>query len=118
VTAPYIPAKQRLQAYHNNTEKTLFRRQERLKLLLTSGIVLAVILAYTLALGKGGLLDIWNMQRDVSIQQEQNERLQQRNRELAGEVVNLQKGTEAIEERARSDLGLIRPDEVFVQIIE
>jgi cell division protein FtsB len=88
------------------------------KLLLASGIVLTVLLVYTLAVGKGGLLDIWNMKRDISAQQEQNERLKQRNRELAGEIINLQKGTEAIEERARSDLGLIRPDEVFVQIIE
>jgi cell division protein FtsB len=88
------------------------------KLLLASGIVLAALLTYTLAVGKGGLLDIWNMKRDISAQQEQNERLKQRNRELAGEIINLQKGTEAIEERARSDLGLIRPDEVFVQIIE
>lgn len=88
------------------------------KLLLVTGIVLALLLAYTLAVGKGGLLDIWNMKRDISAQQEQNERLKQRNRELAGEIVNLQKGTEAIEERARSDLGLIRPDEVFVQILE
>lgn len=89
-----------------------------MKLLLTSGIVLVVLISYTLTLGKGGLLDIWNMKRDISAQQQQNDRLRQRNRELAGEIVNLQKGTEAIEERARSDLGLIRPDEVFVQIIE
>ena len=89
-----------------------------MKLLLTSLIVLVVLLSYTLTLGKGGLLDIWNMKRDISTQQEQNDRLKMRNRELAGEIVNLQKGTEAIEERARSDLGLIRPDEVFVQIIE
>ena len=89
-----------------------------MKLLLTSGIVLVVLISYTLTLGKGGLLDIWNMKRDISAQQQQNDRLKQRNRELAGEIVNLQKGTEAIEERARSDLGLIRPDEVFVQIIE
>ena len=88
------------------------------KLLLATGIALAILLAYTLAMGKGGLLDMWNMKRDISAQQEQNERLKQRNRELAGEIVNLQKGTEAIEERARSDMGLIRPDEVFVKIIE
>ena len=55
-----------------------------MKLLLATGIVLALLLAYTLAVGKGGLLDIWNMKRDISAQQEQNERLKQRNRELAG----------------------------------
>ena len=89
-----------------------------MKILLSIGVVLAVLLLYTLAFGKGGLLDMWIMQSDIAAQQEQNERLQQRNRELAGEIINLQKGTEAIEERARSDLGLIKPDEVFVQIIE
>jgi cell division protein FtsB len=89
-----------------------------LKLLLATGIVLSAMLSYTLVLGKGGLIDIVEMKRDISNQQEQNERLAQRNRELAGEIVNLQKSTEAIEERARSDLGLIKPDEVFIQIIE
>jgi cell division protein FtsB len=89
-----------------------------LKLLLATGIVLSAMLSYTLVLGKGGLIDIVEMKRDIGNQQEQNERLAQRNRELAGEIVNLQKSTEAIEERARSDLGLIKPDEVFIQIIE
>ena len=45
------------------------------KLLLATGIALAILLAYTLAMGKGGLLDMWNMKRDISAQQEQNERL-------------------------------------------
>ena len=81
-----------------------------MKILLSIGVVLAVLLLYTLAFGKGGLLDMWNMQRDIAAQQEQNERLQQRNRELAGEIINLQTGTEAIVERARYDLGLIKPD--------
>ena len=89
-----------------------------MKLLLATGIVLLVVVLYTLALGKGGLVDLWQMQRDIETQQIQNERLQNRNRELAGEIVNLQQGTEAIEERARYDLGLIKDGEVFVQIIE
>jgi cell division protein FtsB len=89
-----------------------------MKLLLATGVILLVVVLYTLAFGKGGLIDLWGMLQDIDTQQVQNERLQNRNRELAGEIVNLQKGTEAIEERARYDLGLIKQGEVFVQIVE
>jgi len=88
------------------------------KLLLATGVILLVVVLYTLGFGKGGLIDLWGMLQDIDSQQIQNERLQNRNRELAGEIVNLQKGTEAIEERARYDLGLIKQGEVFVQIVE
>lgn len=89
-----------------------------MKLLLATGVILLVVILYTLGFGKGGLIDLWGMLQDIDAQQVQNERLQNRNRELAGEIVNLQKGTEAIEERARYDLGLIKQGEVFVQIVE
>ncbi|HBE92823.1 MAG TPA: cell division protein FtsB [Gammaproteobacteria bacterium] len=89
-----------------------------MKLLLATGVILLVVVLYTLGFGKGGLIDLWGMLQDIDSQQIQNERLQNRNRELAGEIVNLQKGTEAIEERARYDLGLIKQGEVFVQIVE
>jgi cell division protein FtsB len=89
-----------------------------MKLLLATGVILLVVILYTLGFGKGGLIDLWGMLQDIDSQQVQNERLQNRNRELAGEIVNLQKGTEAIEERARYDLGLIKQGEVFVQIVE
>ena len=89
-----------------------------LKVLLATGVVLLVVVLYTLGFGKGGLLDLREMLNDIASQQMQNERLKNRNRELAGEIVNLQKGTEAIEERARYDLGLIKDGEVFVQIVE
>lgn len=89
-----------------------------MKVLLATGVVLLVVVLYTLGFGKGGLLDLREMLNDIASQQMQNERLKNRNRELAGEIVNLQKGTEAIEERARYDLGLIKDGEVFVQIVE
>jgi cell division protein FtsB len=94
------------------------RKVSNVQWLLALGIVLLVLTGYTLVLGKGGLVDMWRMQRDIAAQIEQNNYLAQRNRELAGEVVNLQQGTAAIEERARSDLGLIRDGEIFVQVIE
>ena len=89
-----------------------------MKLLLATGVILLVVVTYTLIFGKGGLVDLWEMRRDIETQKVQNERLQNRNRELAGEIVNLQEGTEAIEERARYDLGLVKDGEVFVQIVE
>lgn len=88
------------------------------KLLLATGVVLLLLTGFTLVFGKGGIIELWQMKRDIAAQQEQNERLRNRNRELAGEIINLQQGTEAIEERARSDLGLISDGEVFVQVIE
>jgi cell division protein FtsB len=89
-----------------------------LKVLLATGVVLLAVVLYTLGFGKGGLLDLREMVDGIASQQMQNERLKNRNRELAGEIVNLQEGTEAIEERARYDLGLIKDGEVFVQIVE
>ena len=89
-----------------------------MKVLLATGVVLLAVVLYTLGFGKGGLLDLREMVDGIASQQMQNERLKNRNRELAGEIVNLQEGTEAIEERARYDLGLIKDGEVFVQIVE
>jgi cell division protein FtsB len=58
------------------------------------------------------------LQNEVAAQSEINQALIERNRDLRAEIVNLQRSTEAAEERARSGLGLIRPDETFYQIAE
>jgi len=86
--------------------------------------VLAVILAtciallqYPLWLGKGGWMRVWDLDRQVSAQKEQNRRLEVRNATLDAEVRDLKQGTDAIEERARFELGMIKQDEVFFQIV-
>jgi cell division protein FtsB len=77
-----------------------------------------VLIQYPLWFGKGGWLRVWEVDRQVSDAKEANRRLETRNASLAAEVRDLKTGTEAIEERARSELGMIRGDEVFFQIEE
>ena len=78
---------------------------------------LIVILQYPLWLGRGGWLRVWDLDRQVSAQKEQNDKLKRRNAALDAEVQDLKQGFEAVEERARSELGMVRQDEIFFQII-
>ncbi len=79
-------------------------------------IALVVLLQCPLWLGKGGWLRVWEVDRQLHAQREENLRLEQRNAALAAEVNDLKSGNEAIEERARFELGLTRPGEIYVQI--
>ena len=81
-------------------------------------IALVIVLQYPLWLGKGGWLRVWEVDRLLQAQREENLRLEQRNASLEAEVNDLKSGNEAIEERARFELGMIKQDEVFVQIPE
>jgi cell division protein FtsB len=76
-----------------------------------------VLIQYPLWIGKGGWLRAWEMDRQVQVQQSKNRQLETRNAALAAEVRDLKTGTEAIEERARSELGMLRPDETFFQFV-
>jgi cell division protein FtsB len=78
-------------------------------------VALIVLVQYPLWLGKGGWLKAWQLDREVQAQKEKNRQLETRNATLAAEVRDLKQGTEAIEERARYELGMTRPDEVFFQ---
>ena len=80
--------------------------------------VLLLLLQYPLWLGKGGWLKVWGLNRQVEAQQQVNQRTQARNALLDAEVRDLKQGTEAVEERARSELGMIKRDEVFFQVLE
>jgi cell division protein FtsB len=87
---------------------------------ILAGILGALIVAIQLPLwlGKGGWLRVWELDQQVAAQRVQNARLEARNAGIAAEVRDLKQGLEAIEERARYELGLVRPDEVFFQVIE
>lgn len=80
--------------------------------------VLIVLIQYPLWLGKGGWLKVWNADRQVAAQKQANDTMQSRNDGLAAEVSDLKQGMDAVEERARFDLGFIKKDEVFFQIVE
>ncbi len=79
-------------------------------------IALIALLQYPLWFGKGGWLRVWEYDRQLEAQREVNTKLEQRNAGLDAEVRDLKSGSEAIEERARYELGLIKPGEVFVQV--
>jgi len=81
-------------------------------------VVLLLLLQYPLWLGKGSWLKVWDFNRQVEAQQLVNQQTKARNALLDAEVRDLKQGTAAIEERARSELGMIKRDEVFYQIIE
>lgn len=77
---------------------------------------LIVALQYPMWLGKGGWLQVREYDRQLSEQREQNAKLKLRNDALDADVRDLKAGYEAIEERARNELGMIRQDEVFFQL--
>ena len=81
-------------------------------------VILLVLLQYKLWFGDGSLADVWELYRQVEAQKAENRQLRERNQALEAEVEDLKQGLEAIEERAREELGMIREDETFYQIIE
>ncbi len=88
-----------------------------MKLLAAALGVLILLLQYPLWLGKGGWMRVWDLDRQVQSQKAQNERLQQRNAALDAEVRDLKQGFDAIEERARYELGMVKQDEVFFRLV-
>ena len=81
-------------------------------------ILAALILAIQVPLwvGKGGWLRVWDVDQQLAAQNVKNERLEVRNAALAAEVKDLKQGSDAIEERARYELGMVKNDEVFFQV--
>ena len=80
------------------------------------GLILAI--QYPLWLGKGSWLKVWEFSTKVDQQKEKNLLLAARNAGLDAEVRDLKQGSEAVEERARVELGMIKPGEVFYQITD
>ena len=79
-------------------------------------VLLIAALQYPMWLGKGGWLQVRELDRQVEVQRAANAALKVRNDVLDAEVRDLKTGSEAIEERARSELGMVRRDEVFFQV--
>jgi cell division protein FtsB len=74
-------------------------------------------LQYRLWLSPNGMRDLWRTEQAIEVQTEENERLAERNRTLAAEVRDLKEGRAAIEERARTDLGMVGGNETFFQVV-
>ncbi len=76
--------------------------------------LLVVLVQYPLWVGKGGWLRVWELDRQLIEWRVKNDRLQARNDVLEAEVRDLKSGIDAIEERARFELGMIKSDEIFI----
>ena len=88
-----------------------------MKLLTLALVTLIALLQYPLWLGKGSWLRVWEVDQQLNAQREINQTLQARNAALDAEVRDLKQGLDAIEERARSELGMVKQDEIFFQVL-
>ena len=89
-----------------------------MRLLALVLVVLIAALQWPLWAGKGGWMRVWELDQQLKAQRLTNDGLRHRNAALEAEVRDLKTGYEAIEERARSELGMIKQDEVFFQVLE
>ena len=89
-----------------------------MKILISILLVLFFSLQYNLWFGRGSFGEINYLNQLIESQRAENRDLQERNRLLTLEVLNLKQGGDAIEERARRELGMIKKDEIFIQVIE
>jgi cell division protein FtsB len=88
-----------------------------MRLILLCLVALLLLIQFPLWLGKGGWLRVWDLDRQVAAAKKKNTDQKARNNKLGSEVQDLKEGTGAVEERARYELGMIKQDEVFVQVL-
>ncbi len=89
-----------------------------MRLLTFALAALIALIQYPLWIGKGSWLRVWEIDRQIRAQRDVNAGLQVRNAALDAEVRDLKQGFEAIEERARNELGMIKHDEIFFQVLD
>jgi cell division protein FtsB len=89
-----------------------------MKILAVILVALIVLIQAPLWVGKGGWLRVAQLEESVEKEKAKNGELETRNSTLAAEVKDLKQGTEAVEERARYELGLVKRDEVFFQVAD
>lgn len=81
-------------------------------------VLIWFLLLYSLSFGKNGINDYLDAKHSVEIAKMANESMRKRNQKMYTEIADLRKGLEAVEERARHELGLIKPNETFFRIVE
>jgi cell division protein FtsB len=78
-------------------------------------VILILVVQYRIWVGENSLAGVWRLERDVEKQQLKNSELEIRNQQLGAEITDLKEGLDAVEARARQDLGMIRSDETLYQ---
>ena len=89
-----------------------------MRLILIGLTALLLLIQIPLWLGKGGWLRVWDLDKQVEAAHRKNDELKARNAKLDSEVQDLKQGTGAVEERARFELGMIKENELFVQVLD
>ena len=89
-----------------------------MKALIAILALLAVLLQFKLWFCDGSIMEMSRLEKSVAAQADENASLRERNQALAAEVQDLKQGTEAVEERARSELGMIKQGEIFYQVVQ
>ncbi|MEN8177958.1 MAG: cell division protein FtsB [Pseudomonadota bacterium] len=89
-----------------------------MRIIIAILLVVFLILQYRLWVGKGSLAEVSNLKQEIGLLENELVRLRERNRALQAEVEDLRGGISAIEERARSELGMIKEGEIFYQVID
>ena len=87
-----------------------------MRLVTLALLVLMALVHAELWFGKGGVPHAMGLQAQLSAQQKENDDARERNAQLSAEVSDLKEGLEMVEEKARSELGMVKPDEIFVQV--
>ena len=88
------------------------------RLLFWGLVLLFILLQLRLWIGEGSLADVWRLKGEIERQDQQNHLVSERNKRLRAEVQNLKEGLDAVEERARTQLGMVKDDETFFLIID
>ena len=89
-----------------------------MRILLLILLSLIALVQYSLWLGKGGWIQVWNLDKQIQAQQAANQKMREKNEALEADVRDLKQGYAAIEERARNKLGMIKDDEIFFRVIK
>ncbi len=88
-----------------------------MKMILGALLVLLLLLQYEFWFSDGGMKTVWEMQKNIAKQEKTNAQLDKRNQVLIAEIKDLQSGNAAIEARARNDLGMVKKNEVFYEVV-
>ena len=89
-----------------------------MKIFVAILFIIVIFLQTRLWIGQGSLAHVHRLEKEITKQEAENERLKERNRILAAEVAALKNGTEAIEAAARAELGLVKENETFYKIVD
>ncbi len=89
-----------------------------MKVLMSALVLVLVVLQYKLWLGEGSVTQLRELEAQVAVQQQENLVLAERNQVLEGEVLDLKTGLDAVEERARSEFGMVKEGETLFIVVD